>query len=61
MRITVNTKELTTARLASAIQQAIDDEVKRDRAAKIGQQIRAEDGVETAVRLIEGFARDGSL
>jgi sterol 3beta-glucosyltransferase len=57
----ISRKELTAARLTSAIQQAIDDEVMRDKAAQIGQQIRAENGVETAVRLIEGFARDGHL
>jgi len=55
----VRRNDLTSAKLADAIQQAvIDKEIKRN-AAKIGRQIRAEDGVGTAVRLIETFARAG--
>jgi UDP:flavonoid glycosyltransferase YjiC (YdhE family) len=57
----ISRKELTAARSASGIQQAIDDEVMRQRTAQIGAQLRAEDGVETAVRLIEAFAWDGRL
>lgn len=54
-------KKLTTAKLARAIQQAVNDDVIKSKAAQIGQQIRSENGVGTAVQLIETFARDGYL
>ncbi len=47
-------KELSTERLAAAIQQAVSDEAMRDRAITIGQRIREEDGVTNAV---EAFHR----
>jgi UDP:flavonoid glycosyltransferase YjiC (YdhE family) len=50
-------KKLTAAKLAGAIQQAVSDEVIKRKAAQLGQRILAEDGVGTAVRLIETFAR----
>jgi sterol 3beta-glucosyltransferase len=49
--------ELTVAKLAGAIQQAVGDEAIRRKAAQLGQQIRAEDGVGSAVRLIDTFVR----
>jgi UDP:flavonoid glycosyltransferase YjiC (YdhE family) len=52
-------KALTTANLAGAIRQAVDDDSIKHRAAHLSQQIRAEDGVASAVRLIEAFARQG--
>jgi sterol 3beta-glucosyltransferase len=51
--------ELTAARLAGAIRQAVGDEVMKRKAAELGRQIRAEDGVGSAVRLIDTFARQG--
>ncbi len=51
--------KLTTARLAGAIQQAVSDEAIKCKSAQLGQQICAETGVGTAVRLIEAFVRDG--
>jgi sterol 3beta-glucosyltransferase len=51
--------KLTTAKLAEAIQQAVNDDGIRDKAARIGQQIRREDGVATAVGMIEAFVRQG--
>ncbi|MFC2053283.1 glycosyltransferase [Chloroflexota bacterium] len=53
--------KLTVTNLASAIQQAVDDDSIWSNASVIGQQIRAENGVEAAVRMIEAFARDGHL
>jgi sterol 3beta-glucosyltransferase len=66
--------KLTTAKLAKAIQQAVSDEAIepntimpnsirhnsiRHNTAHLSRQIRAEDGVGTALRLIETFARQG--
>ncbi|MHB9132707.1 MAG: glycosyltransferase [Armatimonadota bacterium] len=47
-------KQLTAERLAAAIDQAVNDQEMRARAAALGERIRAEDGVGEAVRLIEG-------
>jgi UDP:flavonoid glycosyltransferase YjiC (YdhE family) len=55
----ISRNRLTAAKLADAIQQAVGDEAIRRKAAQLGRQIRAEDGVGTAVRLIEAFARQG--
>ena len=44
---------LTAERLAEALVQAIQDEGMRVRAAHLGAQIRAEDGIGEAVRLVE--------
>lgn len=52
-------KKLTVARLTAAIQQVVSDEAIKLKSAQLGRQIYAEDGVGTAVRLIEAFARNG--
>jgi UDP:flavonoid glycosyltransferase YjiC (YdhE family) len=49
-------QKLTSAKLAEAIRQAVEDEGMRSRAKKLGEQIRAEDGVGNAVEVIEEFA-----
>lgn len=46
-------KRLTADRLAQAIQQAVQDSAMRQRAAALGQKIRAENGIAHAVALIE--------
>lgn len=48
-------KKLTGQRLADAIQQAVSDTTMRQRASTLGQNIRAEDGIGEAVRLINRF------
>jgi sterol 3beta-glucosyltransferase len=53
--------KLTATRLATAIQQAITDNSIGSKADMIGRQIRAENGVEVAIRMIEAIARDGHL
>jgi sterol 3beta-glucosyltransferase len=55
----ISRNKLTTVKLAGAIQQAVSDEAIKHKAAQLGRRIRAEDGVGTAVRLIEAFAREG--
>lgn len=57
----VPSQELTAARLAAAIWQAVQHEEMSCKAAQLGERIRAERGVENAVVLIEGFARNGHL
>jgi hypothetical protein len=47
---------LTADRLASALRAAVVHEPTRGRAARLGQTIRAEDGVERAVRVINRLA-----
>jgi UDP:flavonoid glycosyltransferase YjiC (YdhE family) len=44
--------QLTAERLANAITQAVTDQMIRQRAADLGEKIRAEDGVGEAVRII---------
>jgi sterol 3beta-glucosyltransferase len=46
-------KQLSVDNLAAALHSVISDEHMQAQAAHIGQQIQAEDGVRTAVRLIE--------
>ena len=53
--------KLTVANLTSAIQQAIFDENIKNKTLLISQQIRAENGVEIAVSMIEGFVKNGHL
>ena len=53
--------KLTVANLTSAIKQAIDNEDMKNKATLIGQQIRAENGIEIAVSMIEGFVKYGHL
>lgn len=45
-------KRLTAERLAHALVRATADEAMRDRAARLGEAIRAEDGVAAAVELV---------
>jgi UDP:flavonoid glycosyltransferase YjiC (YdhE family) len=47
-------KQLTAERLAEAIRSAVGDEAMRSRAARLGEAIRAEDGV---ARAVEAFHR----
>jgi UDP:flavonoid glycosyltransferase YjiC (YdhE family) len=47
--------KLTVARLADAIRKAVTNPKMRERAAGVGSKIRAEDGIGTAVTLIEAF------
>jgi UDP:flavonoid glycosyltransferase YjiC (YdhE family) len=49
--------KLTAAALANAITQAVCDQTIRQRAAALGATIRAEDGIATAVGVIEGYLR----
>lgn len=49
-------RKLTVARLAAAIQTAVGDQAMGERAATLGAQIRAEDGVGNAVALLERYA-----
>jgi sterol 3beta-glucosyltransferase len=46
-------RALTSARLVSALEQALDDPRCAERAASLGTQVRAEAGLSTAVRMIE--------
>jgi len=50
-------KQLTSTKLAQAIRQAVEDEVIKSRALQLGEMIRAENGVQAAVNLVESFAR----
>jgi sterol 3beta-glucosyltransferase len=53
--------KLTVANLTRAIQQAIYNDDIKNKASLIGQLIRAENGVESAVSMIEGFVKNGHL
>jgi sterol 3beta-glucosyltransferase len=48
-------RRLTVPRLAAAISAAVHDEGMQRRAAVLGARMQAEDGVATAVRIIEGL------
>jgi UDP:flavonoid glycosyltransferase YjiC (YdhE family) len=48
-------KKLTVENLASAILRAGSDSVMRERAARLGAKIRAEDGISRAMAVIEEF------
>jgi UDP:flavonoid glycosyltransferase YjiC (YdhE family) len=50
-------KKLSARRLSSAINTAIRDEALQRRAAALGQQIRSEDGIASAVAAFENFCR----
>jgi UDP:flavonoid glycosyltransferase YjiC (YdhE family) len=50
---------LSARRLATAIASAVSDGAMRQRAAVLGEQIRAEDGIGNAVRVIEGYLARG--
>ncbi len=51
----IQRKQLTAERLAAAISQAVNDQQIRQRAAAIGECIRAEDGVSEALRVIKRY------
>jgi UDP:flavonoid glycosyltransferase YjiC (YdhE family) len=51
-------KKLTAEQLAQAIQKTVTDTALRNRAEKLGQKIRAENGVTVAIELIERHAAD---
>ena len=50
---------LTADRLALALQSATTDASMQERAARLGEAIRAEDGIGNAVRVIEDFIARG--
>jgi sterol 3beta-glucosyltransferase len=50
-------RRLTAERLAESIHQAVSDQAMRERAARLGEGIRAENGVARAVTVIEQSAR----
>jgi sterol 3beta-glucosyltransferase len=52
-------KKLNVERLAGAIKQAVSDGSSQECAARLGENIRAENGVDKAVRLIERYAVSG--
>jgi sterol 3beta-glucosyltransferase len=54
-------KKLTAVSLTGAIQQTINSETIENKARLLGQRIRAENGVEKAVRMIESFVKNGQL
>jgi sterol 3beta-glucosyltransferase len=49
-------RRMTVDRLAEAIRQAVSDTAMRERAARLGECIRAEDGIARAVEIIEQAA-----
>ena len=53
-------KALTAQRLAAAITQAVTDEEMRRRVTQLGEQIRIEDGISTAVKVIEEYLGKGN-
>lgn len=48
-------KKLTAEKLANAISQAVNEQGMRERASKLGEAIRAEDGVGEAIRIINAY------
>jgi UDP:flavonoid glycosyltransferase YjiC (YdhE family) len=48
-------KSLTVQRLAEAIHIATSDQALRQRAAALGEQLRSEDGVAQAVKIVEQY------
>ena len=51
-------KKLTAEKLAAAIDQAVHDQAMSQRAQELRWKIRSEDGLKTAVRLVEQFTQD---
>jgi UDP:flavonoid glycosyltransferase YjiC (YdhE family) len=47
--------KLTVKRLAAAIETAVTDSAMQQRAVELGRKIQAENGVETAVQLINQY------
>ncbi|SDT80403.1 glycosyltransferase [Actinoplanes derwentensis] len=52
----INLRHLTVPRLAAAIRQAIDDPAMITAARRLGEQVRAENGVATAAAMLEQLA-----
>ena len=52
-------KKLTVDKLALALEEAVSDVSIRQRAELVGQEIRNEDGIGTAVRILEHIAGQG--
>lgn len=52
-------RELTAARLADAIGEAVSDAAMRERAGRIGELIRAEDGIGAAIDVFMSHVRKG--
>jgi sterol 3beta-glucosyltransferase len=52
-------RRLTAARLAAALRTMVEDRPMRDRAAALGAEVSAEDGVGEAVRRLEGWLAQG--
>jgi UDP:flavonoid glycosyltransferase YjiC (YdhE family) len=57
--MSVPRRKLTVERLSGAIDAALSDEAIRTKSAILGEHIRAEDGVSTAVDLIEQWYETG--
>ncbi|MBD1908978.1 MULTISPECIES: glycosyltransferase [unclassified Leptolyngbya] len=53
-------KQLTTERLAQAIQTAVSDRTMRQRSADLGAEIRSQDGVASAVAIIKKLEVEGN-
>jgi UDP:flavonoid glycosyltransferase YjiC (YdhE family) len=54
-------KQLSVDRLAEGITRAVNDTAMRQRAASLGQKIRAEDGIAQARQIIEDTVQKGYL
>ena len=52
-------KELTSKRLATAIQRMITDRPMRQRAADLGEKIRSEDGIANAITIVNKIEKLG--
>ena len=52
-------RKLTVERLAQAVQDAVTDQTMRQRAANLGSQIQAEDGIARAVEIIQQIENQG--
>ncbi|HEX2907841.1 MAG TPA: nucleotide disphospho-sugar-binding domain-containing protein [Phototrophicaceae bacterium] len=50
-------QRLTAENLSAAIEHLLNDQAIRDRAAKLGQAIRAENGITNAITAIEEFTQ----
>ena len=49
----IRRRQLTVGRLVEALERVMSDKVMREKAAALGERIRAEKGIEQAVRIIE--------
>jgi sterol 3beta-glucosyltransferase len=54
-------KKLTSERLAQAIHNALTDQSMRQRAATLGSKIQAEDGIASAVAVVQDFEKRGAV